>query len=91
MRIDDSKRLAQMGMNASHNKDVLLIAILHETDDLSSRNHWTLRDKLSRLRALAVMLRDTGRIEHDPGVVGIILEDEHDYGRANEHLPKEED
>lgn len=69
MKIDDSKRLSAMGMNASHNKDVLLIAILRETDDLDlpldlGYSHIQqinyLRNKLERLRALAVTLEDCG-------------------------------
>ena len=82
--------LVDLGLNASHNKDVLLVAILRETEDLDTRNHWKLRAKLMRLRTLAVTLRDTGRIEHDPRVVGIDLTDYDDYQKVD-YDPKEED
>jgi hypothetical protein len=82
--------LVNLGLNASHNKDVLLVAILHETEDLNTRNHWILREKLERLRTLAVTLRDTGRIDHDPRVVGVILDDDDDYQKVD-HDPVEED
>ena len=99
MRLDDRARLAQMGMNASHNKDVLLVAILQETADLwlpldlgysHGRQIDYLATKLQRLRTLAEKLRDSGRVEHDPRVVGIVIEDGDDYQRV-EHDPKEED
>jgi hypothetical protein len=54
------RALAAASMKKAHNESALLMAILTETADLTSRNHWTLRQKLQRLRTLAETIRDTG-------------------------------
>lgn len=83
--------LPDLAHRAAKARDVLLMTVLTETEDLARLDHWQLRDKLLRLRAVAEKICQEGESPYPARVTGIDLDDYDDYDKPNEHLSTEED